>query len=629
MGIYNFIVGVWGVMRKISQVGIVLIFILGAIYIFMPKTDKAEMLSSANTNQSEYTSLSRLRMDIVDKRLTEMSASPSGALVSGIIRGMNCKFAGMLCEDKTKGEMEHFGGSLMGLATKGLIVPFVQPPASGVYYAMDSLQKVGFIPKTYAAEGIGFSGLKVYLDIWKIFRDLAYMIFVIVLIFAGFAIMFQWKIGGKTAVTLENALVKIVFAMIIINFSYAIAGFMIDLMYVVMGIIVSFLGRGITVNGSPADSAYIAGLTNDYINAGPHMIFNSLFGDGQLNGQAKDWAVNGNFKISAAVFLTKFIGSDGDLLAIFVVPYRIAMSLISIIPDTLRWILSIVNIYISAKIAGVVGKPAAWIGDTTSMVAGATFSWGNLPKIAGPIGYIITFLLFWPIALPLILSIIIMITFFYFFVRIVFIVFFTYVQIILAIVTAPLMLMTEAIPGQNRFLNWLKGLVGQLSTFPILVGSFLLSRMIASRADLFKASFLAQKISPNEGLWTPPFMSDGYIGGYQLRTGLDSGAFLFLVGMSIMFMTPEFIKMAKKAIGGGGVPVKFSPLSFFAAGTAITALPNMYRNAMFYSGLLPNVARSGIDKVGSFFGDNNYLGKFGKSIQSGLKPFGKDALPKK
>lgn len=622
MGIYNFIVGVWGVMRKISQVGIVLIFILGAIYIFMPKTDKAEMLSSANTNQSEYTSLSRLRMDIVDKRLTEMSASPSGALLSGIIRGMNCKFAGMLCEDKTKGEMEHFGGSLMGLATKGLIVPFVQPPASGVYYAMDSLQKVGFIPKTYAAEGIGFSGLKVYLDIWKIFRDLAYMIFVIVLIFAGFAIMFQWKIGGKTAVTLENALVKIVFAMIIINFSYAIAGFMIDLMYVFIGIIVSFLGRGITVNGSPADSAYIAGLTQNYINGESSMIVNSLTGDWDLIG--------GGFLSAAKVFIggIPYVGAliqitnIPALIGFFAIAFRLASAILYLVPDILRWVLSSISYFIAFKFSDSIASftNVAFLKPIADITLPTGADWGFLPEIFKIIIQLSIWVKLIPIILATILAFIIMATFFVYFLRIVFLAFFTYIQILIMVITAPMQLMVDAIPGQNRFINWLKGFAGLLSTFPVLIGTFLLARIIISKADVIK---FISGANTDVNLWTPPFVSDGYVGSVHVTGGFDSQALLFLVGMAIMFMAPEFVKMTKKAIGGGGLPVKFSPGVFFGAAGAVTALPSLMGTAMFWGNFAPARLKGAIQGMGDKLSNNG--GNFiTKGLGGYLKKFGGD-----
>jgi hypothetical protein len=50
----------------------------------------------------------------------------------------------------------------------------------------------------------------------------------------GFMIMFRQKLGSQTAVTAQQAIPGIVVALIVVTFSYAIAGFLIDLMYLLM-----------------------------------------------------------------------------------------------------------------------------------------------------------------------------------------------------------------------------------------------------------------------------------------------------------------------------------------------------------------------------------------------------------
>ena len=61
------------------------------------------------------------------------------------------------------------------------------------------------------------------------------------MIVIGFMVMFRRKIDPKTVITVQNALPKIVLALLLVTFSYAIAAFMIDLMYLVMAIIINLL----------------------------------------------------------------------------------------------------------------------------------------------------------------------------------------------------------------------------------------------------------------------------------------------------------------------------------------------------------------------------------------------------
>lgn len=49
--------------------------------------------------------------------------------------------------------------------------------------------------------------------------------------------MFRVKISPQTVITIQNLLPKIIFALILITFSYAIAGFLMDLMYVAFAVI--------------------------------------------------------------------------------------------------------------------------------------------------------------------------------------------------------------------------------------------------------------------------------------------------------------------------------------------------------------------------------------------------------
>ena len=75
-------------------------------------------------------------------------------------------------------------------------------------------------------------------SIWSQVRNLAYVFFVIIMIVVGFMIMFRSKIGGQTLVTLGNALPNVVLALIGVTFSFAIAGFIIDLGGVLMRVLV-------------------------------------------------------------------------------------------------------------------------------------------------------------------------------------------------------------------------------------------------------------------------------------------------------------------------------------------------------------------------------------------------------
>jgi hypothetical protein len=108
-------------------------------------------------------------------------------------------------------------------------VPGYDETQSGIYAAN---QQSGY-------EELVDSGI---VEIWANVRNLSYIVFIIIMLIAGFMIMFRHKIGGQTLITLGNSLPNIILALILVTFSFAIAGLIIDLGGVVMLIVQDILG---------------------------------------------------------------------------------------------------------------------------------------------------------------------------------------------------------------------------------------------------------------------------------------------------------------------------------------------------------------------------------------------------
>jgi len=119
---------------------------------------------------------------------------------------------------------------------------YENPPASSVNYFADLLQNLG-ISKNVYAQGIGFKAMSNLLPLWKVSRNIAYIFFTIIFIFIGLAIILRIKIDPKTVVTIQNALPKLIITLILITFSYAIVGLMIDLSYLIIRLGVLFASQ--------------------------------------------------------------------------------------------------------------------------------------------------------------------------------------------------------------------------------------------------------------------------------------------------------------------------------------------------------------------------------------------------
>jgi len=119
-----------------------------------------------------------------------------------------------------------------------------------VHYLKNFGAKLNLIPEA-KAQGFGFRfAANTVQNFWRAVRDLAYLLLAIVIVITAFMIMFRVKLSPQTVISVQSVLPKIVMALILITFSYAIAGFLIDMMYVVLGLLAVFLtsppGNGIS-----------------------------------------------------------------------------------------------------------------------------------------------------------------------------------------------------------------------------------------------------------------------------------------------------------------------------------------------------------------------------------------------
>ncbi len=119
---------------------------------------------------------------------------------------------------------------------------FDTKPISGIRYVHEKINKFRLIPEAQA-QGFGFTAASPVQRLWSAFRDLSFGLIVIIALIMAFMIMFRVKISPQIIITLQSSIPKIIGALIFITFSYAIAGFMIDLMYVIMGFLAAFLSN--------------------------------------------------------------------------------------------------------------------------------------------------------------------------------------------------------------------------------------------------------------------------------------------------------------------------------------------------------------------------------------------------
>lgn len=313
-----------------------------------------------------------------------------------------------------------YNKSVVASVGKGIAFLYENPPASTYAFAVDLGKTMGFLPRVYA-QGVGFSGLGNLIDIWKIFRNIAYGIIAIIMVIIGFMVMLRKKIDPKTVVTVQNAIPRVVIALLLVTFSYAIVGFMIDLMYVSMLLIANVL---INVNpGAFSVTAFgfdVAKFLPDWVNAQPFVPITPTS------------LVTSNFLTILSAF---FVGGWYSLKGIF-----------ALVP--LGW-----GVGISA-FSGLVGLVFGKFSLKSAALGAAA-----------------------PAALPvLIVGLAVLIGV----VRLFFLLLDAYIHIIIALLTSPFHLMLEAIPGTNTFGSWFRNLLGKLLVFPVVITLTLVTYLLTS-----------------------------------------------------------------------------------------------------------------------------------------------------
>jgi hypothetical protein len=110
-------------------------------------------------------------------------------------------------------------------------------PVSGVTYFSNMINRASLVPEVQAQAGYGYGAISILQPMWGKTRDIAYALLIFVAIIMAFMIMMRTKISPQAVITVQTAIPKLIGAIILITFSYAIAGLMIDIMYVVIGLI--------------------------------------------------------------------------------------------------------------------------------------------------------------------------------------------------------------------------------------------------------------------------------------------------------------------------------------------------------------------------------------------------------
>lgn len=358
----------------------------------------------------------------------------------------------------------HFAGTMIGTL-------LAERPISSGHYVQYVAQRLGVQPAY--AQTTGYRALQPLIRIWVAFRNVSYLAFVIIFIAIGFMIMFRARLDPQTVVNIQNSLPKLVVTLILITFSFAIAGFMVDLIYLGIYLLVSvFASQGLISDASQARETLLSKNLFDIIRSG------GLWGGGT---QVIADAIQGIITTSV---------EENDLL------------------DTLFG-----------------GKLANWLAHTIIVVA-------------------ILFAMF----------------------KLFFQLLIAYVQIVIATLFSPIMILFNALPGSQSFGNWVRNFLANVLIFPAVAAIFLVSAILmgppAEDKIIWGIETSQYELGYENGGWLPPFVG----------VTTDTEAVLSLIGFGFILFAPQMVSVLQKALKTQPVPVAgiFAPV---AAGAAVVTAP--------------------------------------------------------
>ena len=334
----------------------------------------ANSYNQSNLNQDVPRNLNTWTQSIMIEVMSSLSCQLTG------VNPANPSQSCLGVDQKTGkiGFMENGGGAI-GVMGHMIGMLYNMPVHTGDFTEYLA-QNFGITKTAYAQSATGFNTLSPLIGIWSAFRNIVYIVLTIIFVLIGLAIMFRVKIDPRTVMTIQNQIPKIIIAMVLVTFSYAIAGLMIDFMYLLMYFLFNIFA---TIPATGTTTIDVTSLNPANLQGKSPF---SIIGDipsiaGNVSGSVKDVI---NSLLGGG--LLSFIGWLGGSTAYFII-------LIAIIWSLFRLWFTLISAFIYILIAIVLSP--FWIAG--SLIPGTKISFGAW------IRHIVSYLAVFPLTIGLFL----------------------------------------------------------------------------------------------------------------------------------------------------------------------------------------------------------------------------------
>lgn len=381
------------------------------------------------------------------------------------------------------------GGAVGNL--NNLIASLHTPPASGIEYIAQ--MKDNFLGKPAYAQGVGFRGLQFLIPLWRGFRNMVYVLATLIFLVIGLMIILRVKINPQTVITIQSAIPQVFTTLILVTFSYAIAGLVIDFCNLLQAIFVAlmFSVKGVKLTDNLFGFHWGTGLPilsdlGNLIAAGIQLI-SKPFNFRGLSNMNLDTFQAVTFMAAPGWLSTLMLGG---LLG------------------------AIVTGFLSGGLGNAVfGESGRWVFDKIGALIGG--------GVGGLIGAVLV---------PLILSILVA----FWLIKLYFGLLKSYVTLLFKIVLAPLEIALGAFPNSKvGFSTWFMDVLANMAVFPIVTIYIILLNLIVIAVSGVNSG-------SGGGIFHTPVWSPSLISNNSISPSILSAA-VGLAGLALLAKLPGLI----------------------------------------------------------------------------------------
>ena len=440
------------------------------LLIFVSKTSFAQTASyiPQNTNQNVPNNLNIYSQNVLFSVISVIGCQIAG--IDPVTKSQTC-----LGFDQKTGKIGYVNSNGGAIGVMGnMIGVLYTPPIHTADYFQYLAGNFGITKGAYA-QGVGLTSINPISGLWVTFRNIVYLLFVLVFVLIGLGIMLRVRIDPRTVMTIQNQIPKIIIGLILVTFSFAIAGFLIDLMWVAMIVIINIL--------TTAHPQILGALkTSTYV---------TPFGLSDVVGGFFGVALGTAGAIGGGIYNTFNANTVSGLVTLPIAP---------------ECSFTDIGCHIGELIASTIG---AFVNQVLGIL----------------VGFIVGFFVFFVVIIAVIVALF----------KLWFALIKAYISILIDIIFAPFWIVGGMLPGAGPgigFGAWIRDLTANLMAFPVVIGLFLIGKVIADGS-----------ITAGPAFFTPPLV------GNPLSSGSGFGA---LIAFGIIMMSPNVVEMVKKAFKASG-----------------------------------------------------------------------------